>query len=433
MRNRRQRRASKSSSYHILKSIKFVFLILILICFLIFILSCFNQTYKDDTSKLTNISNIENNIIVEDKTNLIDNKTTQEEKSFSKTTTITMTFTGDIMCHNTMYNDAYDSSSKTYDFSYLFDDIKYYLQTADITIGNLETTFAGASVGYSSYPTFNTPESLAKTLKNVGFDVVSTANNHCMDKGYSGIVSTLSYLDESDIAHTGTYSSKESQDTILIKNVKGINIAFLSFTYGTNGISIPTGKEYCVNLIDEETMLSQLELAKSQNPDLICVCMHWGNEYQTTPNSTQKELAEFLIKNGVDIIIGNHPHVPQSMELKAVNLDDGNMKEGFVIYSLGNFIADQNKAYTRDSILLNLKLTKNNETGEVTLNTATYTPIYIYKNTSATRHKFKILDINSTIASYNSGYDTSIGATTYKTLSSELTNIKRIVGDEIIK
>lgn len=96
-----------------------------------------------------------------------------------------MALTDDIMCHNTIYNDAFNKQSNTYDFSYLFDDIKYNIQTADIAIGNLETTFAGSSKGYSSYPTFNTPENLAYTLKKVGFDVLSTANNHCYDKGYS--------------------------------------------------------------------------------------------------------------------------------------------------------------------------------------------------------------------------------------------------------
>ena len=328
---------------------------------------------------------------------------------------------------------VYKVDTKEYDFSYFFDDIKYHLQTPDITVGNLETTFAGSKIGYSGYPTFNTPETLAKTLKNVGFDVVSTANNHCIDKGYSGIESTINYLDEADIAHTGTYKSKESQDTILVKNVKGINIAFLSFTYGTNGIKIPDGKEYCVNLNDQETILSQLELAKQTNSDLICVCMHWGVEYQTKPNNEQKQLADFLIKNGVDLIIGNHPHVPQNMELRKVNLEDGTEKEAFVIYSLGNFMADQNKAYTRDSLILNLKYTKSGETGKMIFNCATYTPTYVYKNTSVSSRKFKILDMSNSIEKYKSGYDKSIGEKMFNTLNSEIENVRKIVGNEIYK
>lgn len=347
--------------------------------------------------------------------------------------TINMAFTGDIMCHNTMFKDAYNSDTNEYDFSYYFDDIKYHLQTADITVGNLETTFAGSKVGYSGYPTFNTPETLAKALKNIGFDVVSTANNHCIDKGYKGIESTIDFLDEADIAHTGTFKSKEEQDTILVKDVKGTKIAFLSFTYGTNGIKIPSGKEYCVNLNDEETILSQLELAKKTNADLICVCMHWGVEYQTKPNNEQKDLAEFMIKNGADFIIGNHPHVPQSMELKTVTLDDGTEKEAFVIYSLGNFMADQNKAYTRDSLILNLKYTKSGETGKTSFNSATYTPTYVYKNANVASKKFRILDMAESIEKYKSGYDKSIGEKMFNTLNSEIENVRNIVGDEIKK
>ena len=139
-------------------------------------------------------SNSGDNVNIDNyKKNESGSKTITENKKEEKKPdiTINMAFTGDIMCHNTMFKDAYNSDTNEYDFSYYFDDIKYHLQTADITVGNLETTFAGSKVGYSGYPTFNTPETLAKALKNIGFDVVSTANNHCIDKGYKGIESTI--------------------------------------------------------------------------------------------------------------------------------------------------------------------------------------------------------------------------------------------------
>ena len=428
--NVRKKRILKQSTSKTSTYLKVILAILILIFAIIFITFNINKVNSDNL-ELSRDENISNSS--DANSDSLDSEAPEEKEPQKPDTTITMAFTGDIMCHNTMFKDAYNANTKEYDFSYLFDDVKYHLQTPDITVGNLETTFAGSKVGYSGYPTFNTPETLAKALKNVGFDVVSTANNHCMDKGYSGIESTIDYLDEADIAHTGTYISKEAQDTILVKNVKGINIAFLSFTYGTNGIKIPAGKEYCVNLNDKETILSQLELAKQTHADLICVCMHWGIEYQTKPNAEQTELAEFLIKNGTDLIIGNHPHVPQSMELKKVTLDDGSEKEAFVIYSLGNFMADQNKAYTRDSLILNLKYTKNGETGEINFNSATYTPTYVYKNTAVSNKKFKILNIAESIEKYKSGYDKSIGVKMYNTLITELENVKKIVGDEIVK
>ena len=260
-------------------------------------------------------------------------------------------------------------------------------------------------------------------MKKTGFDVLSTANNHCMDKGYKGLESTIAYLDEADIAHTGTYTSEESQKTILIKNVKGIKIAFISFTYGTNGISVPSDKKYSVNFLDEETMNSQINLAKSENPDIICALVHWGNEYQTNPNSNQKQISEYLINNGVNLIIGNHPHVPQPMVLTK----NSSNEDVFIAYSLGNFMADQNKKYTRDSLILNLSITKDSS-DNIIINNYDYVPIYIYKNTSLTTKKFSILDINSVIESYDAGYDTSIGSSMYNKLKTELQNIKNIVG-----
>lgn len=359
------------------------------------------------------------------------NTTNENNSTQSKDITFTLATTGDIMCHNTNFQDAYNSSTKSYDFSYYFTDIKQYLQEADITVGNLETTLSGAKRGYSGYPTFNTPEILAKNLKSAGFNLVTTANNHCMDKGYSGIESTIDFLDEADLAHTGTFKSKKDQETILIKNVKGVNIAFLSFTYGTNGISIPKDKSYAVNLIDKDLIKSQIELAKKQNPDLICVSMHWGIEYQTKANKEQQNLADFLFNNGVDVILGNHSHVPQQMEKRTIKLADGSTKDGFVIYSLGNFMANQNKQYTNDSAILKLQITKHKGEGKITIDKATYTPTYMYKNPNKSSKRFKILDINSEIKKYEAKASGAVSKSLYNTLVTERKNIKRIIGDEI--
>lgn len=436
MRQRRDKRRFKNN--YILDNLKIISKVLyglILLCLIIFIYSAIHvkkstlHSENVDLSKTTlNEISLENTISTD---NMAENIQTQEsEKPTPKSTTINMAFTGDIMCHNTIYNDAYNASTQTYDFSYIFENIKYYIQTADIAVGNLETTFAGSAKGYSSYPTFNTPESLAFNLKKVGFDVLSTANNHCYDSGYKGIESTINYLDEADISHTGTYKSEEDQNKILLKNVKGMQIAFLSFTYGTNGITVPSDKTYSVNLIDKELILKQLSLAKEQNPDLICVSMHWGIEYQTSPNSEQKELTDLLFQNGADIIIGNHPHVLQSMEKREITLEDGSTKDVFVVYSLGNFLADQTKTYTRNSVILNLNITKDVE-GKISINSATYTPIYTYKNKASSSRKFKIIDLENTISSYEAGYDTSIGKNVYQTFKNELDNIKKIIGEEI--
>lgn len=349
----------------------------------------------------------ENQPVMSEQTEIENNENQESKEDIS----IKITSIGDIMCHNTQYNDAYNKSTGIYDFSYVFSDIQQYINSADIAIGNLETTFAGKERGYSSYPQFNTPEQLATNLKNLGIDVVSTANNHCMDSKYSGLVSTLNYLDETGISHMGTNRSLEEQRNILVKDVNGIKIAFLSFTYGTNGIPIPKDSSYAVNLINTDFILEQIELAKEQKPDLICASMHWGVEYQTKQNSEQEKLAELLFENGVDIIFGSHPHVLQPMEKKTITLDDGTVKDVFVIYSLGNFMSGQTKTNTKNSIILNLYITKNGETESISIDKVDYIPIYMYRQNNNTTQRYKILEMEKHVF-----------------LQDELTKVRNIVG-----
>ena len=344
---------------------------------------------------------------------------------------ISMSVIGDIMCHNSQYKDAYNSSTGTYDFSYVFEDIKNYISDADIAIGNLETTFAGKQKGYSNYPRFNTPEQLAYNLKDLGIDVLSTANNHSMDTNFAGIVSTLDYLDDAGISHVGTNATDEAQNQILVKNVNGIKIAFLAFTYGTNGIPIPSSKPFAVNLIDDNFILEQISLAKALNPDLICVSMHWGYEYHTTQSAEQERLANLLFTNGVDVILGSHPHVLQPMEKKTITLEDGSTKDCFVIYSLGNFMSGQTITNTRNSIILNINFTKNGETEKTYIDDVSYVPIYMYKSTSGATQRYKVIDIEKTLANYDNGIDISIGKNMYSTLKTELAKIRNTMGENI--
>ena len=399
---------------------KLLFLILIILIAIAFI---FYYKQTSETSSLPEVSDSEQ-VSSED--------VEPEKEPIPEDINIKMSVIGDIMCHDSQYKDAYVKESDSYDFSYVFSDIQKYIQTADIAVGNLETTFAGKERGYSNYPTFNTPEQLAYNLKTLGIDLLSTANNHSLDKGYKGLISTLDFLDDAEIAHTGTYRSEEEQNQISVQNVKGITMAFLSFTYGTNGIPVPSGKDYCVNLIDEDLILKQINLAKEQNPDMICVFMHWGVEYQTKQNKTQENLANFLFKNGVDVILGGHPHVLQPMEKREITLEDGTTKDGFIIYSLGNFISGQNKLPRQSSAILDLEITKNGETGKISIDEVTYTPIFMYRGPAGKLQRYKVLDIESSIQKYNDGTDTSLGKTTYNTIQQVLSDITKILGGEII-
>lgn len=422
-RNRKFKTADDFDQKKIVKFLSFSVFILIIILTIVATFYYFKN--NDKYQKLVETSKQE----LEDQKEL-ESENKEEEKQEEIDTTFTMTAIGDVMCHNTQYWDAYDKSSDTYDFSYVFDDINYYTKIADISIGSLETTFAGSERGYSNYPTFNSPDALAYALKNIGLDVISTAGNHALDTGFSGLSRTIDVLDDADIAHLGTYKTQEDQDTIFFKYVKGIKIAFINYTYGTNGIPVPSGKEFCVNLIDKDLIKKHIDLAKSQNADIIVACMHWGTEYRTTPDSTQTKLADFLFQNGVDIILGNHPHVLEPMEKRTVTLEDGTTKDGFVIYALGNFICDQNAENTRNSIILNLTITKHVD-GKITIDKANYVPIYMYKDTSLTTKKMKLIDINKTIFNYENYLDDSISESLYNLLKTQLNKITNIVGKEI--
>lgn len=423
-RNRRNSRKNKNINHdetkkitNILLKIIFVLAILFLVIVLLNIAKSWIKYNTITKQYIENLNVVENSNVDQD---------VNTEEASNTDTTFNLTAIGDIMCHNTQYMDAYNASTGEYDFSYVFDDINYYIKNSNITVANLETTFAGEERGYSNYPRFNTPDALAYNLKKLGVDVVSTAGNHSLDYGFDGLSRTIDVLNSADISHVGTYKTQEERDTIVFKYVKGIKIAFINYAYGTNGITIPSDKPFCINLIDEELIKKDIENAKSQNADIIVASVHWGTEYSTVPNDTQNELADFLFQNGVNIILGTHPHVLQKMEKRTVTLEDGSTQDGFIIYSLGNFISDQNADNTRTSIILDLKITKHTDSS-ITIDEVNYIPIYMYKNNSASNKKMKLLDINKTISLYENRTDTSIGESMYTFLKGELNIISNIL------
>lgn len=423
---RRSRRNSRKSHNHLNDDTKkitnlliktvFILLVLFLIVMIFHIASNLIKYHSITNQYLETLSNVEDGT----NTQNADTQNTNEDTTFN------LTAIGDVMCHNTQYMDAYNSETGEYDFSYVFDDIDYYIKNSSITVANLETTFAGEEKGYSNYPRFNTPDALAYNLKKLGVDVVSTAGNHSLDYGFDGLSRTIDTLNSADISHVGTYKTQEERDTILFKYVKGIKIAFLNYAYGTNGITIPSDKPYCINLIDKDLIKNDIENAKSQGADMIVASVHWGTEYSTTPNDKQNELADFLFQNGVNIILGTHPHVLQKMEKRTVTLEDGTTQDGFIIYSLGNFISDQNAKNTRTSIILDLQITKHTD-DTITIDNVSYTPIYMYKDSLLSSKKMKLLDINKVISLYEQGIDTSIGESMYTTLKGELDTISNIL------
>ena len=264
--------------------------------------------------------------------------------------TVKMAVVGDIMVHDYQYNESYDPSTGTYDFMHNFQDAKQYLKGNDLVIGNLELTFGGTDRPYSSFPCFNTPDSFLDAVKDAGFNLLTTANNHSMDTGRNGVIRTLDKLDEYGIEHFGTYRSQEERDQIFYKEVNGITFAFLSYTYSTNGIPVPDA--YLVNLIDEDLMVSDIQEAR-KHADVVVVMPHMGNEYETYPRDIFVDWADMMFEAGADIVLASHPHVLQKMEYRKVDHGNG-VHDGFIIYSLGNFISSQTTPPRNASIILHL-------------------------------------------------------------------------------
>jgi poly-gamma-glutamate synthesis protein (capsule biosynthesis protein) len=251
---------------------------------------------------------------------------------------ITIGAIGDILIHDVVYHDAFNGSK--YNFNPMFENVKPLLEKPDVLTANQESILGGVELRLSSYPRFNSPHEVADALISNGVDIVSTANNHSLDKGEKGIQSEVAYLESIGLPHVGSFLDEKDRQKLRIINKNGIKLAFLSYTYGTNGIPVPNGKDFLVNLINPETMKDEIHRAKKE-ADVVVMSIHWGKEYQRIPSKEQKDLSSFLANEGVDIIFGSHPHVLQPMEW--IKTTDG--RKAFVVYSLGNFISAQYNDY----------------------------------------------------------------------------------------
>jgi poly-gamma-glutamate synthesis protein (capsule biosynthesis protein) len=328
---------------------------------------------------------------------------------------ITIGAVGDIMGHMPHVNAAFNREEATYDFRGNFVHVKEIFQSVNLMIGNLETTLAGQERGFSGYPRFNTPDEMADALAWAGFDVLSTANNHSLDKGEQGVLRTLEVLRERGLIGVGTAASQEERNTLVILERNDIKVGFLAYTYGTNGLPIPRGKDYLVNLIDESLMADDIARLRVQ-VDVVVVSMHWGDEYVRQPNDRQKELAAKLVSLGADIILGSHPHVLQPMEFIEAVDNDGNLRKGFVIYSLGNFISNQRDRYRDSGVILLVDIMKNLHTGTVEINQTRYVPTWVHKYYLGNKWNFRILPVEKFISVYYHGFEDILRETEYKRL-----------------
>ncbi|MEH6940061.1 CapA family protein [Bacillus sp. JJ664] len=300
---------------------------------------------------------------------------------------------GDILIHNEVYEDAKQKDG-SYNFHQMFKEVRATMQKPDILVANQETMIGGEKIGLSTYPTFNSPYEVGDALKAAGVDVVTLANNHSLDRGEVAIKSAISHWDHIHMPYTGAYKSKADHDKIRTLTKNNIRFAFLSYTYGTNGIPVPKGKDYLVNLIDMKKIRQDVQRADAIS-DVVVVSMHWGKEYERLPNQFQKELAKQLADIGVQIVIGNHTHVLQPPAW--VTGKTGN--KAFVLYSLGNFLSAQDELYELIGGIASIDVvkTKYKDVEKIELTNPSFTPTYnyYYKN-----QNFKILPLQNISESY---------------------------------
>ena len=359
---------------------------LLLLLVLIFICGCSNES---------------NNISISD---------TSENNDF-KSTSINLTAVGDVMAHSPQLKAQYNSQNNTYSFDNNFKYIKKYIENSDLSIANLETTLAGESVGYSSYPTFNTPDAIATALKNTGFDIISTINNHTFDKGTQGFDRTLSVLKELELETVGT-KSDISDDDYIIKDINGIKLGITSYSYGDiinsdkylNGIKLSDECKDRANIFSSSNVNDAFNtinntISKLNDTDMQVLIIHWGNEYQRVPSEFQSQLAQKLSDAGVDIIIGSHPHVVQPVEM--IKSSDGNT-ETLIVYSLGNLISNQRRetlgnSYTEDGLIVSIDINKDSYDGNAYVSSVKCIPTWVNKYSDNNKLVYEVVPIEDKV------------------------------------
>lgn len=274
---------------------------------------------------------------------------------------------GDMLIHDKILASA-KQEDKSYNFDHLFTHVAEYISSADLAIANQETIMGGDRYGYTGYPSFNTPFALSDAQVKAGFDVLLFATNHALDKTKNGILNCMEYLDTThpDLGYVGINHNQEEQDNhIYTYEANGITVAILNYTYGTNGIPIPSDMPYIVNTLNEDKVRSDIRKAE-EIADFTIVCPHWGAEYRLEPNSNQKMWANIFLEEGVDLVLGTHPHVIEPIEW--LTREDGHQM--LVYYSVGNFVngtASTGHGVSNRMVggIADLTLERNKETGEV--------------------------------------------------------------------
>lgn len=332
-----------------------------------------------------------------------------------KVSEATIGSSGDVLIHVPIFNAAYSSSTKTYDFSNIFTYSNSEIKNCDYFVANLETTLSGTENGkkYSGYPRFNSPDEITTALKDAGVDCLLTANNHCYDTSSSGIARTQQIVSQTGFDYIGTRTS-DTENKYLVKDVNGINFGMVCYTFETenkqegrkslNGILVDEESANLINSFDYANldkfyteMEEQITLMKNAGADVLVAYMHWGNEYQLEANSRQKDIAQKLCDMGIDVIIGGHPHVVQPVDL--ITSTDGSHKM-VCVYSTGNMVSNQRRqhmglktGHTEDGMIFEMTFSKYSD-GTVIFENVEVIPTWVHLYTSGGKSVYNIVPLS---------------------------------------
>lgn len=343
---------------------------------------------------------------------------------------------GDIFLTDAMLSDA-KSQNNGYDFSPQFEDVIVALSKADLTMGNFEGNFVDGDYGRESG---SYPVELAEELYQIGFDLLQTANSYSIYNGLSGLESTKAAIENNGMCALGTYVSAEdrNQNQVVIRDVNGIRFAFVAFTKGLGGLTMPSDTQCGVDLlyedytsdysiVNESYITSVLQRAKDAQPDVIIAGVHWGSENQEEISQSQEQIANLMLRNGVDVIVGSHSHFPGKIERRSVTMQDGTIKDCVIAYSLGDFCAAE-EGECNTSMILDLEFTRHAEA--TTITKVDYIPISTIDRGSEFRSRYCVMATQTEVELYESHYFDSVSDQLYEHMISDLNVLRKRVGIE---
>lgn len=345
-----------------------------------------------------------------------DNKENEgQEVQTEYTNKVNMTILGNILCDEDIYKTAYTNGS--YDFISMFKNVQAYTQDANVSIAGLETNFHETQ--YAGRTKYNSPKELAVALSLIGVDVVNSATNHSFNYGAEGVKNTISVLNENNIDVTGI--KHDNSNGKVIKDVNGIKMAFLSYTYGLNDVKqVSQEQMQYISFLDKEKMKQEIQEVKEQGAEYVCVAVHWQTSSNFKPTEEQNDIANYLAENGADIIIGTHPNEVETMQVK----ENSQGKNVLIVYSTGNFISSQADV----GIILQIQITKSvqGDNKDIWLSKVKYIPTYVNKNNG----KYEILDVRDTVSKYENENSKIVTKSTYKRLKKALEEIEERIGNK---